>query len=79
MSSLAPCDASALDTLAHSYSNTSLIRATWDQGVSVTKKMPVTGNMYIVYSHVPLKAKSRDLVSLEKPEEGEATTWVQTL
>jgi len=24
------------------YSKTSLIRAAWDQGVSVTKKMPVT-------------------------------------
>ena len=30
-------------------------------------------NMYIVFCHVPLKAKSRHLASLEKPEKGEAT------
>ena len=42
-------------------------------GGVVTKKVPITENMYIVYSHVQLKAKSRFLASLEKPEEGEAT------
>ena len=32
-------------------------------------------NMYIVFCHVPLKAKSRHLASLEKPEKGEATRY----
>ena len=32
--------------------------------------------MYIVYCHVPLKAKIRHLPSLQKPEEGEATETV---
>ena len=39
--------------------------------MSVTEKMLLLRNMYIVYSHV--KAKSRHLVSLQKPDEGEAT------
>ena len=44
------------------------------QGVSVTKKMPITEKyVYCVYSHVPLKAKGRHLALLEKPGEGKAT------
>ena len=39
-------------------------------GGVVTKKVP---NMYIVYSRVQLKAKSRLLASLEKSDAGEAT------
>ena len=39
----------------------------------VTKKVPITENVYIVYSCVQLKAKSRLLASLEKSDAGEAT------
>ena len=46
--------------------------------VSVTKKIPVTEKyVHCVYCgivHVPLKAKSRHLAYLEKPEQGEART-----
>ena len=32
------------------------VQAAWDQGVSITDKMPVTEKcVYIVYSHVPQK------------------------